>query len=144
MITVSTKKRIVLFVNVYLLLSVFTYYKTNCFSASQLVKDNQLIKLLRDSSVNLLRNIALSAGLCKDNLHRSTVHGLSSLFCTSLNSSSSEWCNLTLVRSICQTHQLSRAFSTKPWTNMLLGYLAPPSAVGGNDVNLPKQVRRLY
>ncbi|XP_018562377.1 E3 ubiquitin-protein ligase HERC2 isoform X2 [Anoplophora glabripennis] len=108
--------------------------------ASHLVKDNQLIKLLRDSTINFLRNIALSAGLCKDNLHHSTVHGLSSLFCASLNSSSSEWCNLTLVRTICQTPQLSRAFSTNPWINMLLGFLIPPNSVGGNDINLPKQI----
>ncbi|KAJ8962033.1 hypothetical protein NQ314_005815 [Rhamnusium bicolor] len=108
--------------------------------ASQLVKDNQLIKLLRDSSINFLRNIAISAGLSKNNLHPNTLHGLSSLFCTALNSNCSEWCNLTLVRSICHTQQLCRAFSTKPWIKMLLGFLAPPSNIGGNELNLPKQI----
>ncbi|CAG9815802.1 unnamed protein product [Phaedon cochleariae] len=107
---------------------------------SQLIKDNHLIKLLRDMSINFLRNITLSAGLSKNDLYPNTVHGLSSLFCTTLTSNCSEWINLTLVRSICQTEQLCRAFSTKPWIKMLLGFLGPPSNAGGNELNLPKQI----
>lgn len=110
------------------------------FSGSQLVKDNQLIKLLRNSSINFLRNIAISTGLAKGLLHPTTVHGLSRLFCTTLNSDSQDWCSLTLVRSIAQTQQLCRAFSTKPWISMLLGFLSATSSVGGNELNLPKQV----
>ncbi|XP_074029211.1 E3 ubiquitin-protein ligase HERC2 [Leptinotarsa decemlineata] len=107
---------------------------------SQLIRDNQLIKLLRDLSINFLRNVAISAGFSKNNLHPNTVHGLSSLFCNTLNSNYSEWMNLTLVRSICQTQQLCRAFSTKPWIKILLRFLAPPNNVNGNELNLPKQV----
>ncbi|XP_044262446.1 E3 ubiquitin-protein ligase HERC2 isoform X2 [Tribolium madens] len=107
---------------------------------SQIVKDNQLIKLLRDASINFLRNVSLSAGLANENLHQTTLHGLSSLFCATLSASNtSEWCNLTLVRSIAQTQQICRAFSTKPWINMLLGFLSASSLVG-NELNLPKQI----
>ncbi|KAJ8985747.1 hypothetical protein NQ317_014400 [Molorchus minor] len=107
---------------------------------SQLVKDNQLIKLLRESSINFLRNVAVSAGLSTENLHPNTVHGLSSLFCMAVSLNNAEWCDLTLVRSICQTQQLCRAFSTKPWINMLLGFLTPSSNISGNELNLPKQI----
>ncbi|KAL3277032.1 hypothetical protein HHI36_012394 [Cryptolaemus montrouzieri] len=106
---------------------------------SQLVKDNQLIKLIRTSSINFLRNIAISAGLSSENLHSTTMHGLSSLFCSTLNSYRQEWCSLTLVRSIAQTSQLCRAFSTKPWINMLLGLLTA-GIKGGNEHNLPNQI----
>uniref|UniRef100_A0A6P7FTJ3 HECT-type E3 ubiquitin transferase n=1 Tax=Diabrotica virgifera virgifera TaxID=50390 RepID=A0A6P7FTJ3_DIAVI len=109
-------------------------------NGTQLVKDNQLIRLLRDASINFLRNIAISTGLSSNNLHPNTVHGLSSLFCSSLNSTYSEWADLTLVRSICQTTQLCRAFSTKPWIRMLLGFLSPPSSPGGNESALLKQI----
>ncbi|XP_050303138.1 E3 ubiquitin-protein ligase HERC2 [Anthonomus grandis grandis] len=113
----------------------------SCERSSQIVKDNQLIKLLRDSSVNFLRNLTISAGLTDDNLHFTSLHGLSSLFCSILtNPGTSEWCNLTLIRTICQTQQLCRAFSTKPWMNLLLGFLTPPSSSGGNEFNLPKQI----
>jgi E3 ubiquitin-protein ligase HERC2 len=101
----------------------------------------QLIKLLRWGSINFLRNISISAGLAQENLHQTTIHGLSSLYCSTLNAAStSEWCNLTLVRSVAQTPQLCRAFSTKPWINMLLGFLSALSSVGGNELNLPKQI----
>ena len=110
-------------------------------AASQIVKDNQLIKLLRDASVNFLRNVSISAGLAQSNLHPTTIHGLSSLFCATLSAPTiSEWCNLTLVRSIAQTTQMCRAFSTKPWINMLLGFLSAPSNICGNELNLPKQI----
>ncbi|XP_072386929.1 E3 ubiquitin-protein ligase HERC2 [Diabrotica undecimpunctata] len=109
-------------------------------NGTQLVKDNQLIRLLRDASINFLRNIAISTGLSSNNLHPNTVHGLSSLFCSSLSSTYSEWADLTLVRSICQTTQLCRAFSTKPWIRMLLGFLSPPSSPGGNESALLKQI----
>ncbi|KAG5897066.1 hypothetical protein JTB14_025882 [Gonioctena quinquepunctata] len=108
--------------------------------ASQLIRDNQLIRLLRDISINFLRNISISAGFSNNNLHPNTVHGFSSLFCNTLNSNYSEWINLTLVRSICHTQQLCRAFSTKPWITMLMRFLAPPTSVDGNELNLPKQV----
>lgn len=108
-------------------------------SGSHIIKDNQLIKLLRDSSINFLRNIAISGGLAKHNPHRATVHGLSSLFCSMLNSGNQEWCNLTLVRSIAQSQQMCRALSNKPWVSMLLGFLSAPSEAG-NVINLPKQV----
>ncbi|XP_044756400.1 E3 ubiquitin-protein ligase HERC2 [Coccinella septempunctata] len=106
---------------------------------SQLVKDNQLIKLIRTSSMNFLRNIAISAGLSSATLHPSTMHGLSSLFCSTLNSYSQEWCSLTLIKSIAQTPQLCRAFSTKPWINMLLDLFSAGSK-GGNEHNLPNQI----
>ncbi|KAK9747381.1 Regulator of chromosome condensation (RCC1) repeat [Popillia japonica] len=106
---------------------------------SHIIKDNQLIKLLRDSSINFLRNIAISGGLAKDNLNETTVHGLSSLFCSMLTSGNQEWCNLTLVRSISQSQQMCRAISNKPWVSMLLSFLSPPSEAG-NVVNLPKQI----
>ncbi|KAF7266968.1 hypothetical protein GWI33_019752 [Rhynchophorus ferrugineus] len=108
--------------------------------SSQIIKDNQLIKLLRDASINFLRNITISSGLSKNNLHSTSLHGLSSLFCAVLNSNNFEWCNLTLIRTISQTQQLCRAFSTKPWMNMLLDFLTPPSNLGGNEFNLPKQI----
>ncbi|XP_056632300.1 E3 ubiquitin-protein ligase HERC2 isoform X1 [Diorhabda sublineata] len=107
---------------------------------TQLVKDNQLIRLLRDASINFLRNIAISTGLTNNNLHPNTLHGLSSLFCSSLSSTCSEWVDLTLVRSICQTDQLCRAFSTKPWIKMLLGFLSPSSNTGVNESILLKQI----
>ncbi|XP_030756884.1 E3 ubiquitin-protein ligase HERC2 [Sitophilus oryzae] len=108
--------------------------------SSQIVKDNQLIKLLRDASINFLRNLTISSGLSNNNLHPTSLHGLSSLFCSVLNTNNFEWCNLTLVRTISQTQQLCRAFSTKPWMTMLLEFLTPPSSVGGNEFNLPKQI----
>ncbi|CAH0559020.1 unnamed protein product [Brassicogethes aeneus] len=108
--------------------------------ASQLIKDNQLIKLLRNSSINFLRILAISAGVSKGNLHQTTVHGISSLFCSTLTFGNSEWCNLTLVRSIAQNQQLCLAFSTKPWINMLLEFLSVNSPSSGNEVNLPKQI----
>lgn len=83
----------------------------------------------------------MSAGLANENLHQTTIHGLSSLYCSTLSASNiSEWCNLTLVRSIAQTQQICRAFSTKPWINMLLGFLSAPTSIGGNELNLPKQI----
>lgn len=109
-------------------------------SGSQIIKDNQLIKLLHDASINFLRNIAISAGLSKSNLHVNTLHGLSSLFCSTINSNFSEWSNLTLVRSICQTQQLCRAFSTKPWIKLLLEFLSLSESGEGKELNLPKQV----
>ncbi|CAH1128754.1 unnamed protein product [Ceutorhynchus assimilis] len=112
----------------------------SCERSSQIVRDNQLIKLLRDASINFMRNLTISAGLSCNNLHSTSFHGLSSLFCSVLNSNNSEWCTLTLIRTICHTQQLCRAFSTKPWMNMLLGFLTPPSIAGGNEFNLPKQI----
>ncbi|XP_066141939.1 E3 ubiquitin-protein ligase HERC2 isoform X1 [Euwallacea fornicatus] len=112
----------------------------SCERSSHLVRDNQLIKLLRDASINFLRNIAISAGFSQENLHSTSLHGLSSLFCSVLNSNNPDWCNLTLIRMVCQTQQLCQAFSTKPWINMLLGSLTPPSCSGGNELNLPKQI----
>lgn len=108
---------------------------------SQIVKDNQLMRLLRDASVNFLRNITVSAGLSGDQLHHTTLHGLSSLLCTTLSTAGiSEWCNLTFVRCIAQSQQICRAFSTKPWVKMILGYLSAQSCIGGNELNLPKQI----
>ncbi|KAL1491483.1 hypothetical protein ABEB36_012074 [Hypothenemus hampei] len=113
----------------------------SCERSSHLVKDNQLIKLLKDASINFLRNLTISAGLATgDSLHSTSLHGLSSLFCSVLSTSNSEWCDLTLVRAVCQTDQLCKAFSTKPWMNMLLGFLTPPNNSGGNEFNLPKQI----
>ncbi|XP_017782464.1 PREDICTED: E3 ubiquitin-protein ligase HERC2 isoform X2 [Nicrophorus vespilloides] len=109
-------------------------------TGSHIIKDNQLIKFLRDSSINFLRNIAISAGLAKGNLDPSTIHGLSSLFCSTLKSGNQDWCSLTLVRSIAQSSQNSIAFSTKPWVNMLLSFISASNSAGGNVVNLPKQI----
>lgn len=103
-------------------------------------KDNQIIKLLRDESINFLRVLSASAGLVKDELHKTTVHGLSSLFCNTIRSGNQDWCNLNLVRCVAQTQQLCRAFSTKPWIDMLLNFVCPITVVGGNEMNLPKQV----
>lgn len=83
----------------------------------------------------------ISAGLAKDNLHPTTIHGLSSLICITL-SNNSDWCNLTLVRSIAQTQQICRAFSTKPWINMLFSFLSADTGINENEVNFPKQVRK--
>lgn len=105
--------------------------------STQTIKHNQLIRLLRDACVNFLRNVTLSAGLSHDNLHSSTVHGLSSLLCCALNNDLySEWCNLTLIRSITQSRQLSIAFSTKPWINLLLENLMKTK-------DLPKQIQSI-
>ncbi|XP_048524463.1 E3 ubiquitin-protein ligase HERC2 [Dendroctonus ponderosae] len=112
----------------------------SCERSSYLIRDNQLIKLLRDMSLNFLRNLTMSAALSNDDLHFTSLHGLGSLFCSVLNSNNSDWCSLTLIRTICQTQQLCRAFSTKPWISMLLGFLCPPNSIGGNEFNLPKQI----
>lgn len=109
-------------------------------AGSQIVKDNQLIKLLRCASINFLRALAISGGLAKDSLHESTTHGLSSLFCSILNTGSQDWCNLTLVRSVAQSSRMCRALSTKSWVNMLLGFISENGSPSGNMVNLPKQV----
>lgn len=109
-------------------------------SGSQVIKDNQLIKLLHDANINFLRNIAISAGLSKSNLHPNTLHGLSSLFCCTINSNFTEWSNLTFVRSICQSQQLCRAFSTRPWMKMLLEFLSFSDSGDVKELNLPKQV----
>lgn len=104
------------------------------------VRDNQLIKFLRESSINFLRVITVSGGLAKSNLDPSTMHGLSSLFCSTLNSGNQEWCSLTLMHSIAQTPQHCTALSTKPWINMLLGFISTQPNACGNVVNLPKQI----
>ncbi|KAF5270348.1 hypothetical protein FQR65_LT05536 [Abscondita terminalis] len=110
--------------------------------AFQISKDNQFVILLREASINFLRIIAASSGLTKDNLHSTTVHGLSSLFCNTIKSGNQDWCNLNLIRSIAQSQQLCRAFSTKPWINMLLGFISPVGT-SGNEMNLPKQILSL-
>lgn len=109
------------------------------FLVLQLSKDNQFIKLLRDACINFLRVIGASGGLAKDDLHATTVHGLSSLFCNTVRSGNQDWCNLNLVRSVAQSQQLCRSFSTKPWVDMLLNFISPIAVVGGNEMNLPKQ-----
>lgn len=106
---------------------------------AQIVKDNQLIKLLRSGSINFLRSLSISGGLAKECLNNSTVHGLSSLFCSVLNSGNQDWCNLTLVRSIAISTKMCKALSIKPWINMLLGFISEDGNEG-NTVNLPKQV----
>lgn len=106
----------------------------------QMTKDSQLIKLLKESCINFLQVLVVSSGLTKNNLHPSSVHSLSSLLCSVLKKGQ-EWCNLTLVRSIAQTQQICRAFSTKAWTDMLLGFLLPAQDTGGNEIGLPKQVK---
>ncbi|KAF5273445.1 hypothetical protein FQA39_LY07462 [Lamprigera yunnana] len=111
--------------------------------AFQMSKDNQFVILLRDACVNFLRVIAISAGLTKDDLHSRTIHGLSSLFCDTIKSGSQDWCNLSLIRSIAQSSQLCRAFSTKPWINMLLSFISPIIRTSGNKMNLPKQILSL-
>lgn len=121
-------------------LKFFVHSNKFVFAASQSIKDNQLIKLLHDASINFLRNIAISAGLSKSNLHANTLHGLSSLFCSTINLNFSEWSNLTLIRSICQTQQLCRAFSSKPWIKMLLDFVSFSESGEVKELNLPKQV----
>lgn len=103
----------------------------------QATKDSQLIKLLKDSCINFLQVVAVSAGLSKNNLHSTSMHSLSSLLCTTLKKGQEDWCSLTLVRSIAQTQQICRAFSTKIWTDMLFGFLLPTE---DNEISLPKQV----
>lgn len=71
------------------------------------------------------------------------MHGLSSLFCSTLASGNQDWCNLTLSRSIVQSAEMCQAFSTKPWVNMLLGFISSNTNTGGNVVNLPKQVKKI-
>lgn len=105
---------------------------------SQFARDNQLIKLLRESCINFLRIIAVSTGLTKNNIHPSSMHSLSQLLCATLKNGNEDWCNLTLVRSIAQTQQICKAFSTKAWVNMLLGFLSREA--GGGELNLPKQI----
>ncbi|XP_060526978.1 E3 ubiquitin-protein ligase HERC2 [Cylas formicarius] len=105
---------------------------------SPVARDNRLIRMLREACVNFLRNVAVGAGLSRDDLHQTTLHGLSALFCSALGGAGSEWCGLTLIRTVCQTRQMCRAFSTKPWMAMLLGFLTPPAS--GNELNLPKQI----
>ncbi|CAH1964040.1 unnamed protein product [Acanthoscelides obtectus] len=114
----------------------------NEHASHHLVKDNQLIRLLRDASINFLRNMSVSADLAKDPLHPNTLHGLGSLFCAALTGGAgAEWANLTLARAICRTRQMCRAFSTKPWIRMLLGFLQPPAGnAGSNEIDLPKQI----
>ncbi|KAK9875133.1 hypothetical protein WA026_005926 [Henosepilachna vigintioctopunctata] len=68
------------------------------------------------------------------------MHGLSRLYCSTLSSYSQDWCCLSLVRSIAQTPPLSRAFSTKPWINLLLSLLSA-GPKGGNENNLPNQMQ---
>lgn len=113
-------------------------------SVSHIISDNQLIKLLHGASINFLRNIAISAGLSKSNLHANTLHGFSSLFCSTINANFSEWSNLTLVRSICRTQQLCQAFSTKPWIKLLLEFLSVPEIGEKKELNIPKQVILRY
>nr|XP_022903495.1 E3 ubiquitin-protein ligase HERC2 isoform X1 [Onthophagus taurus] len=96
--------------------------------------NNQLIKILRDSSVNFLRNVTISAGLAKDNLDKNTIHGLCSLFCTTLRAGNYEWCDLTLVRSVAQSTKICKHLSTRPWINMLINFIS------ATNVNLPKQI----
>lgn len=104
------------------------------------MKDNQLIKLLHDASVNFLQNVSISCGLAGNRLYPSTVHGICSLFCSMLNSGNQEWCNLTLVRGVVQSPRMCKSVSTKPWIDMLLGFISVSNSAGGNVVNLPKQV----
>ncbi|KAK5650580.1 hypothetical protein RI129_001609 [Pyrocoelia pectoralis] len=112
-------------------------------AAFQLSKDNQFIILLREACINFLRVIGASAGLAKNDLRAGTIHGLSSLFCNTIKSGNQDWCNLNLVRSIAQTQQLCRAFSTKSWVDMLLNFINPVIVNGGNEMNLPKQILSL-
>lgn len=110
------------------------------FLAMQLSKDNQFIKLLRDATINFLRVIMISSGLAKRQLHPTSVHSLSRLFCNTIRSGNQDWCSLNLIRIMAQTPQLCRAFSTKPWIDILLSFISPATIVGGNEMNLPKQV----
>lgn len=98
-----------------------------------------LITLLRDASINLMRNISISAGLAAKALQPSTIHGISSLFCNILSINHYDWCNLTLTRGIVQSNEMCQAFSSKPWVTMLLDFISGVNA-GGNIVNLPKQI----
>lgn len=78
--------------------------------------------------------------MTKNNLHHTSMHSLSSLFCSELKKQNRDWCDLTLVRSIAQTQQIRRAFSTKPWIDVLLGFLLPTNNTDCSEINLPKQV----
>lgn len=104
----------------------------------QSARDNHLIALLKESCVNFLQVVTVSAGLTKNNLHHSSMHSLSALLCTELKQRRKEWCDLTLIRSIAQTQQIRRAFSTKPWIDVLLGFLLPTGE--SYEIGLPKQV----
>lgn len=106
----------------------------------QQTKDNQLIGILKESCTNFLQIVAVSSGLIKNNLHPSSMHSLSSLLCSELKKRNREWCDLTLVRSIAQTQQIRRAFSTKPWVDALLGFILPLGEPEFCEVDLPKQV----
>lgn len=103
-------------------------------------KENQLITLLRDASVNFLRNISISSGLAGNTLQPSTIRGISSLFCNMLNTANQDWCNLTLTKSIVRSNDMCMAFSSRPWVNMLLDFVSGNINAGGNIVNLPKQI----
>lgn len=84
--------------------------------------------------------VTVSTGLTKNNLHHSSMHSISSLICSELKKGNKDWCNLTLVRGIAQTQQIRRAFSTKPWIDVLLSFLLPTGDTEFTDNNLPKQV----
>lgn len=119
--------------------TVFVSFK-RCFSGVQPTKVNHLIRLLKESCVNFLQVVTVSTGMTKNNLNRTSMHSLSSLFCVELKKGNRDWCDLTLMRSIAQTQQIRRAFSTKPWIDVLLSFLLPSEGDSSRDVNLPKQV----
>lgn len=116
-------------------------------------KDNQLIKLLRDASINLLRNITLCSGLYTNHNNIGTVQGISKLFYSltqSTNQSDAstlsktyheDWCTLTLVRSITLSEDICQAFSTKPWIELLLNIIRFNNHQ--NEIALPKKIQAI-